>query len=80
MLGKMQVEGEKQKKYDQGFAEGLNENKQMIIDSLCTHIQLKFGEDIKPFLENLTIEKLIQLQGSLFTANTIEEIKELIKG
>ena len=27
MLGKMQVEGEKQQKYDQGFAEGLNESK-----------------------------------------------------
>ncbi len=88
MLGKMQVEGEKQEKYDEGFIEGHNlgksegreEDRRMIIDSLCTHIQLKFGEDIKPFLENLTIEKLIQLQGSLFTANTIEEIKELIKG
>ena len=61
MLGKMQVEGEKQEKYDQGFAEGLNVSKQMIIDSLYTQIQLKFGEDIKPLLESLTIEKLIQL-------------------
>ncbi len=80
MLGKMQVEGEKQKKYDQGFAEGLNENKQMIIDSLCTHIQSKFNEDIEPLLRGLEIERLIKLQGALFTASTIEEIKELIKG
>ncbi len=52
----------------------------MIISSLCAHIQSKFDEDIEPLLKNLEIEKLIQLQGSLFTASIIEEIKELIKG
>ena len=46
MFGKMQVEGEKQEKYDQGFAEGLNVSKQMIIDSLYTHIQSRLDDDI----------------------------------
>ncbi len=88
MLGKMQVEGEKQEKYDQGFIEGHNlgksegreEDRRMIIDSLCTHIQSKFDEDIEPLLRGLEIERLIKLQGALFTVSTIEEIKELIKG
>jgi len=52
----------------------------MIIDSLCTHIQSKFNEDIEPLLRGLEIERLIKLQGALFTVSTIEEIKELIKG
>ncbi len=87
MFGKMQVEGEKQEKYDEGynlgksegFSKGLDESKQMIIDSLCIHIQSKFDEDIEPLLKDIEIERLIQLQGALFTANTIEEIKEFIQ-
>ncbi len=58
MLGKMQVEGEKQEKYDQGFAEGLNVSKQMIIDSLYTHIQSRLDEDIEPLLRGLETESL----------------------
>ena len=58
MLGKMQVEGEKQQKYDQGFAEGLNVSKQMIIDSLYTHIQSRLNEDIEPLLRGLETESL----------------------
>ncbi len=54
MLGKMQVEGEKQEKYNEGYdigkIEGFSEcyvkSKQMIIDSLCTHIQSRLDDDI----------------------------------
>jgi len=88
----MQVEGEKQEKYDEGFNHGKSkghslgkfeareEDRKMIISSPSIHIQSKFDEDIESLLKDLEIEKLIQLQGSLFTASIIEEIKELIKG
>ena len=52
----------------------------MIISSPSIHIQSKFDKDIESLLKDLEIEKLIQLQGALFTASIIEEIKELIKG